>query len=93
MSEETLKQEPTLQQILEAIIQTNKRFDYFETRFDYFEKSTNAQFEAIRRGIVENSARFDRLDAKTYDVRSDISNLKATITELTEEVHSLKIGI
>lgn len=86
MSEETLKQEPTLQQILEAIIQTNKRLDSFE-------KSTNAQFEAIRRGIVENSARFDRLDAKTYDVRSDISNLKATITELTEEVHSLKIGI
>lgn len=86
MSDETLKQEPTLQQILEAVIQTNKRLDSFE-------KSTNSQLEAIRKGIVGNSARFDRLDAKIYDVRSDISNLKATITELTEEVHNLKVGI
>ncbi len=86
MSDETLRQETAPKEMLEAIIQVGNRLGAFE-------KSTNAQLEAIRKGLVENSARFDRLDAKVYDVRSDISNLRAALIELTEEVHSLKVGI
>ena len=41
------------------------KFDAFESRFDKFEKSTNAQFEAIREGIIYNNVRFERLTARS----------------------------
>jgi hypothetical protein len=48
-------------------------------RLDNFENSTNAQLEAIREGIVANSIRFDRLEAK-------ILNLNANFTELSKRL-------
>lgn len=84
--DETLNQEPTSKEILEAIFEIGKKLEAFEM-------STNAQFEAIRKGIVENSVRFDRLEAKVHSVRADISNLRATVIELTEEVHGLKVAV
>lgn len=81
MTDETLQQEPTLKDILDAVNQINKRLDGYD-----------AQFEAIRQGIVDNSVRFDRMDARLYEIRSDISNLKADVKELTEEVrHNRKV--
>ncbi len=75
----------------------NNRLDTFEktieTRFETLEKTVEArfdavdsQFEAIREGIVYNSARFDRMEAKVFDARSDISNFRADIKELTEQI-------
>lgn len=62
------------------------RFGSLENRFENLEKTVNIQFEVIREGISYNSAKFDRLEAKIYDARSDISNLRADIKEMTEEI-------
>lgn len=56
-------------------------------KVDKNQQQNNAQFEAVRQGIVANSADFDRLESLVYLVRSDLSNLKANVKELTEEVH------
>jgi chromosome segregation ATPase len=63
-----------------------KRIDGLEKRFDGLEKSVSSQFETIREGIVHNSAKYDRLEGNFFAARSDISNLRADIKELTEEV-------
>ncbi len=83
-SEETLNQETSA--ILKAIADLSKKFDKLENRFENLEKTVNIQFEAIREGIAYNSAKFDRMEAKIYDARSDISNLRADIKEMTEEI-------
>ena len=62
------------------------RFDSLENRFDSLEKNVTTHFEVIREGISYNSARFDRLEAKVYDARSDISNLRADIKEMSEQI-------
>lgn len=62
------------------------RFGSLENRFDSLEKNVNTHFEVIREGIAYNSARFDRLEAKVYDARSDISNLRADIKEMSEQI-------
>ena len=70
---------------MQAIAELSKKIDDFQ-------KDNNAQFEAIRQGIVDNSVRFDRLDARMFEMRSDISNLKGDVKELTEEVrHNRKV--
>ena len=90
-SDETLEQENSA--VLKAIADLStkfgnleNRFDNLENRFDKLEKTVNIQFEVIREGISYNSAKFDRLEAKFYDTRSDISNLRADIKEMTEEI-------
>lgn len=50
----------------------------------------DAQFEAIRLGLVQNSAAFDRLEAVVYESRSGVSNLRADVKDLTEEVHQTR---
>ena len=85
MSDETLQQNQVLQAIAELSKQINKRIDDLET-------SVNSQFETIREGIVYNSSKFDRLEAVVYSQKSDISNLRADIKDLTEEVHQLRKG-
>lgn len=62
------------------------RIGSLETRFDSLEKNVTTHFEVIREGIAYNSARFDRLEAKVYDARSDISNLRADIKEMSEQI-------
>ena len=62
------------------------KFDSLENKLDSSEKSNNAQFEAIREGIVFNNSKFDRLTAEVYESRADNAKLRAHLTELTEEV-------
>jgi len=95
-SDETLKKSPENDAVLQAIAELSRtvaelsnninkletRFDNSETRFDNLEKFVTVQFGAIREGIEYNSARYDRLEAKFFDVRSDVSNMRADIKEL-----------
>ena len=69
--------------ILRAIENLSKKFDSLE-------KNVNIQFEVIREGIVYNSAAFDRLEAKFFDARSDIANLRSDVKQLTEEIRRMK---
>lgn len=48
-------------------------------------KSNDAQFEAVRRGIVDNAIRFDRLEGEIYLIRSEVSHIKADFKELTRK--------
>ena len=74
-SEETLKAEPTLADVMQELIKINKRLD-----------GHDVQFEAIRQGIFDNSIRFERVEAEIYKMRGDLKNLKADVTELSESV-------
>ena len=69
--------------ILRAIENLSKKFDGLE-------KNVNIQFEVIREGIVYNSAAFGRLEAKFFDARSDIANLRSDVKQLTEEIRRMK---
>jgi uncharacterized coiled-coil protein SlyX len=80
-SDETLKQDDS--PVLKAIAELAQRLENFE-------KTTNAQFEAIRKGIVENNVRFERLAADVHESRADISRLRANFAELTEEIRESK---
>jgi predicted nuclease with TOPRIM domain len=51
------------------------KFDNLEGKFDNLDKFVIGQFEAVREGIEYNSSRYDRLEAKFFDVRSDVSNM------------------
>jgi hypothetical protein len=74
LEQSTIENEPTLREVLDAINQVNKRLDGYDL-----------QFESIRQGIVDNGARFDRLEG-------NFLLLRASVTELTEEVrHNRKI--
>ena len=55
-------------------------------RFDILENFVTVQFEAVREGIEYNSARYDRMEAKFFDVRSDVSNMRADIKELSQAI-------
>ena len=79
-SEDTTEQIPERSEILKAIADLGKSLNQ---RIDVLERNTNIQFEAIRSGIVANSAAFDRLQAK-------VLNLSADVKELTEEIHQMK---
>lgn len=82
-SDETIEMK---NEILTAIENLSKKFDNLENKFDNFKKESEIQFEAIRQGIVSNSAAFDRLEATVYNSRSDVANLRADVKELSEEV-------
>ncbi len=62
------------------------KFDKSENKFDKLENFVIIQFEAVREGIKYNSARYDRLEAKFFDVRSDVSNMRADIKELIQAI-------
>lgn len=56
-----------------------------QSDFSSFRQGTDAQLEAIRQGLVENNIAFDRLQSVVF-------NLRASVTELTEEVrHNRKV--
>lgn len=80
-SEDTLKQEPTLADVMKALGSISQRLDNFDARF----KAVDEQLEIIREGISYNASRFDRMDANLYSVRSDISNLKADLRDMNEK--------
>ena len=74
-SEETTEKEITIKDVFDELIKINKRLDSYD-----------AQFEAIRSGIVANSADFDRLTAKVLNLSADVKNL-------TEEVRHMKTPV
>lgn len=83
-SDETLKKTPENDAVLQAIAELSKKFDKLEN-------FVTVQSEAIREGIEYNSARDDRLEAKFYEVRSDVSNMRADIKELAQAVRKREV--
>ena len=45
----------------------------------------------MQEGIAYNSAKFDRLEAKFFDARSDIANMRADLKELTQVVRKKEL--
>ncbi len=85
-SEETLRQEnEVLKAIAELSAKFEKRINDLETKFDASQKLNDAQLESIRRGILDNAIRFDRLEGEIYLLRSEVSHIKADIKELTRK--------
>ncbi len=77
-SEETLEQPTQTDAVLQAIAELSKKTDDHK-------KESDAQFEAIRQGIVYNGVSYDRLKAEVLLLRADVK-------ELTEEIrHNKKI--
>ena len=84
-SDETLKKSPETEAVLQAIAELSKtvgeisgnvknlsdNLDKLESRFDKLENFVTVQFNAVQEGIAYNSAKFDRLEAKFYEARSD----------------------
>lgn len=67
------------------------RFEKLSDRVDNLEHFVNVQFEAMREGIEYNSARYDRMEAKFFDVRSDVSNMRADIKELSQTIRKKEL--
>lgn len=82
-SEETTERMPERNEILKAIADLSNKIDKME-------RNNNAQFEAIREGIVYNSARFDHLEAIALDAKSIALSVRGQLTILTEEIHQMK---
>ena len=92
-SDETSKKSPDTEAILQAIAGLSKtvgelsnKFDKLENKFDKLEKFVTVQFDAVQEGIAYNGAKFDRLEAKFFDARSDIANMRPDLKELTQAV-------
>lgn len=83
-SDETLKKSPDNEAVLQAIAELSRKFDDLE-------KFVTAQFDAVQEGIVYSSAKFDRLEAKFYEARSDIPNMRADIKELAQVVRKKEL--
>ena len=75
MTDETLEQLSDR----ELLLNLTREFSELKKRLDGYD----AQFEAIRTGLVANSAAFDRLQARFL-------NLNADVTEMIEEARRMK---
>ena len=75
MTDETLEQLSDR----ELLLNLTREFSGLKKRLDGYD----VQFEAIRSGLVANSAAFDRLQAR-------VLNLSADVTEMIEEVRQMK---
>lgn len=67
-TEDILRQEPTLKDVMNALADINKRLDSHE-----------AQFEVVREGIVHNSVAFDRLLASVFNLRADVKEMSEKV--------------
>ena len=92
-SDETLKKSLKNDAVLQAVAELSKtigelsnKFDKLENKFDNLEKFVTVQFDTVQEGIAYNSAKFDRLEAKFFDARSDIANMRADLKELTQVI-------
>lgn len=85
-SDETLKKPTEIDAVLQAIAELSKTIGELSNKFDKLEKFVTVQFDAVQEGIAYNSAKFDRLEAKFFDARSDIANMRADLKELTQTV-------
>ena len=97
-SDETVKKTPENEAVLNAIAELSRtvgelsnKFDGLSNKFDNLEKFVTVQFEAVRDGIEYNSAKFDRLEAKFYDARSDIANMRADLKEFGQAIRRKEI--
>ena len=90
-SDETLKKSPEIEAVLQAIAELSKNIAEVSNKLDKLEKFVTAQFDAVQEGVAYNSAKFDRLEAKFYEARSDISNMRADIKELTQVVRKKEL--
>lgn len=76
LEQSTLEQEPTLKDVMREFVKINKRLDAYD-----------AQFEAVRQGLVDISVRLDRVESIALATR-------ANLTQLTEEVrHNRKVSV
>jgi chromosome segregation ATPase len=98
-SDETLKRKSENEAVLQAIAELartvaelSNNFGSLSNRFDNLEKFVTVQFDAVREGIEYNSARYDRLEAKFFDVRSDVSNMRADIKELAQVIRKKELA-
>ncbi len=66
--DDTLEQPTKADAILQAVTELSRKIDDLEKR-------NNAQFEAIRQGIVDNNIRFDKLEGNFHLLRADVSTL------------------
>lgn len=78
MTDETLKQLSDRDLLLKIF----DRFDSLEIRLD----AHDAQFEAIRSGLVANHSEFSRFTAKVLNMSADLNNL-------TEEVRKDRLAL
>jgi hypothetical protein len=92
-SEETLKREDST--VLRAIAELSKKFDGLKREMDEKFQAMDAQLEivnnqlgVVRRGIVENSARFDQLEAIALEAKSIALITRSQVTILTEEIRN-----
>ncbi len=89
--DETLKKPTEGEAILQAIAELSKTIAEVSNKLDKIEKFVTVQFDAVQEGVAYNSAKFDRLEAKFYEARSDISNMRADIKELTQVVRKKEL--
>lgn len=90
-SDETLTKTPENDAVLQAIAELSKTIGELSNKFDKLEKFITVQFDAVQEGIAYNSAKFDRLEAKFFDARSDIANMRADLKELTQVVRKKEL--
>ena len=90
-SDETLKKSPETEAVLQAIAELSKTVGEISNKLDKLENFVTVQFNAVQEGVAYNSAKFDRLEAKFYEARSDISNMRADIKELTQAVRKKEL--
>ena len=89
--DETLKREPENEVVLQPIADLVRTVAELSSKFDKLENFVTVQFEAVREGIEYNSARYDHLEAKFFDVRSDVSNMRADIKDLTQVIRKKEL--
>ena len=92
-SDETLKKPLENDAVLKAIADLSRtvgdlsnNFNNLSNKFDKLENFVTVQFDAVQEGIAYNSARYDRLEAKFFDVRSDVANMRADLKEFTQTI-------
>jgi uncharacterized protein YoxC len=90
-SDETQKKSPENDAVLQAIAELSRTISEIAKKVDNLEKFVTVQFDAVQEGIAYNSAKFDRLEAKFYEARSDISNMRADVKELTQAVRKKEL--
>jgi methyl-accepting chemotaxis protein len=100
--EKTLEMFPPdriLQAINELRSEFNGRLDALEDKIDAFKKETeensksdNTQFEAIRTGIVANSAAFDRLTAKVLNMNANLTEIQEELRQQNKEAENVSRG-
>ena len=84
--DETLKRTPENEAVSQSAAELADKFDNLSDKFDDLEKFLSVQFKPVQEGIEYTSAKYHRLEAKFFDVRSDVSNMRADIKELIQAI-------